>query len=496
LSSSADPSQPGQSITLTAHVSIASGTASGIPAGSVYFVDGNTVLDVVTLNASGDATYSTAALASGPHGIFAYFGGTSLFGHSKSPVLVQLVQRSCGDLFADATAITGSGGAMSGSNALATGEAGEPDPTGTSKPLHSVWCRWTAPADGQVTFSTFGSRFDTTLGVYTGTSLTSLTLVAANDNAISQDNDAGASSDGEPGTEAGEGKLSRVTFTATRYTVYMIVVDGAAGATGDYVLNWSQPVNKGELVAAVLPTARSAVVGVPTTAFATMLNLTNTTATGCNIQLPPGYPADIFYQAADSNNLLLGSQNTPVDIPAHSYQRYVFGVTPISTINSGEVALVFTCSNAGPAPTISGVNTLKLTADQMQNADVVAIGATVSNDGILAGQKGGTGIFAAAAINIGAAAPITVSVDDDGHKLPVTISLCQTNSSTGACTNPATPAAAVTSTLATNAVATYSIFVRLNDTISFDPANNRLIVRFRTADGVLRGATSIAIRAD
>src|SRR5207302_7589647 len=59
------------------------------------------------------------------------------------------------DNFANRLALTLPGGfeLRSGSNALATRETGEPLPAG--KPgTHSVWYKWTAPADGIAEFST------------------------------------------------------------------------------------------------------------------------------------------------------------------------------------------------------------------------------------------------------------------------------------------------------------------------------------------------------
>jgi hypothetical protein len=41
---------------------------------------------------------------------------------------------------------------------------------------------------------------------------------------------------------------------------------------------------------------------------------------------------------------------------------------------------------------------------------------------------------------------------------------------------------------------TFAIFVKGNGTIAFDPANNRIVVRFKDGGGVTRGATSVAVR--
>lgn len=109
-------------------------------------------------------------------------------------------------------------GAAAGSNIGATGEAGEPDHAGASAPVASVWASWTAPQSTSVTIDTAGSGFDTTLAVYTGAAVGSLTVVASN-------NDAG-------------GPQGSVTFDAVAGTAYRIAVAGAAGATGSISLNY------------------------------------------------------------------------------------------------------------------------------------------------------------------------------------------------------------------------------------------------------------------
>ena len=124
------------------------------------------------------------------------------------------------DDFVNATIITGPSGVISGDNIGATREPGEPEIDGNTGGA-SIWYEWTPNFSGQVTFTTFGSSFDTLLGAYTGTNVAALTLVAAND---------------------GYGNTSQcsVTFQCLAGTTYHITVDGFDGATGNVVLNWSK----------------------------------------------------------------------------------------------------------------------------------------------------------------------------------------------------------------------------------------------------------------
>ena len=123
------------------------------------------------------------------------------------------------DNFADRKLLTGNNAIASGDNRTATGETGEPNIAGVSG-NKSVWWAWTAPATGRFTFNTAGSSFDTTLGVYTGSSVTALRLVAENDDA-----------DYFGGT-----LTSQVTINAVAGTQYQIQVNGYDSASGDITL--------------------------------------------------------------------------------------------------------------------------------------------------------------------------------------------------------------------------------------------------------------------
>ena len=125
------------------------------------------------------------------------------------------------DDFSSATAISGASGSVTGSNAGATMQTGEPRPSARSSVGASVWYRWTAPSGGTATFDTTGSSFDTVLGIYTGSSVSSLSEVASND-------------------DIGSGNTaSKTNFTAVAGTTYRIAVYGYGGATGSIALAWS-----------------------------------------------------------------------------------------------------------------------------------------------------------------------------------------------------------------------------------------------------------------
>src|SRR5262249_6969951 len=72
----------------------ASGAGSGIPTGTVTFKDGTTTLGTGTLDASGVATFSTAALSTSTHSITAVYGADTNFNASTSNTVNQVVSPS------------------------------------------------------------------------------------------------------------------------------------------------------------------------------------------------------------------------------------------------------------------------------------------------------------------------------------------------------------------------------------------------------------------
>ncbi|MDZ7653996.1 MAG: hypothetical protein U5L03_16285 [Burkholderiaceae bacterium] len=246
---------------------------------------------------------------------------------------------------------------------------------------------------------------------------------------------------------------------------------------------------------AVLPVSRSVQVGQTATAFATILNAGSSPAYDCAIAPITSIPADFSYQTTDPlTNAVIGQPNTPVNLDVGGAQTFVFAFTPTAPVSPTDVQLEFKCLNSDAAPIYANVNTLLFSADSSPVPDVIALAATSNNDGIvnIPGSIG-TGFFAVATANVGAASTITASADTGAATLPVTLWLCQTNPGTGACLAPLTPT--VTTTIGAGETPTFAVFVAGSGSVPFDPANNRVIVRFRDGANVVRGATSVAVRS-
>jgi hypothetical protein len=87
LTSNANPSTYGQPVTFTATVTSVGGT----PTGTVTFRDGATVLAIVAVDGSGQATYSTSSLFIGVHSITSTYNGDANFTGSASAAVIQTV---------------------------------------------------------------------------------------------------------------------------------------------------------------------------------------------------------------------------------------------------------------------------------------------------------------------------------------------------------------------------------------------------------------------
>ena len=189
------------------------GVYTGNAVGSLSQVATND--DIGTNDVNSTVSFQTAAGATYQIVVDGYDGSegaitlnVSLNGNVAAPL---------NDQFAHRTLISGASLTVTGSNTGASKEAGEPTPTGNAGGK-SVWWSWTAPGNGQVTVSTANSGFDTILGVYTGTAVNALSLVADNDDDLPL-------------------HTSLLTFDAVVGTSYQIEVDGYNGASGSVTLS-------------------------------------------------------------------------------------------------------------------------------------------------------------------------------------------------------------------------------------------------------------------
>lgn len=247
------------------------------------------------------------------------------------------------------------------------------------------------------------------------------------------------------------------------------------------------------LVAAVLPASRSVQVGALATAFATIINAGTATAYEVGIARRTALPGAFGFQRTNPlTNAVEGTANAAVNIPPGQAQTFVIGTAPSARFGPADVQLDFAGTNVVPPPPLVGINTLLLSASAEPVPDIVALAATLGNDGIVnIPGAAGVGVFSVATVNVGAGASITAVADTGGVTVPVTVTLCETHPATGDCL--ALPAGSVTRTINPGETPTFGVFVAGSGVVGFDPAVNRIFVRLQQA-GVTRGATSVAAR--
>lgn len=139
-----------------------------------------------------------------------------------------------------------------------------------------------------------------------------------------------------------------------------------------------------EILAAVLPSSRAVQSGRVATVFGTILNPGTASAVACEIAGSAGVAVTVTYQAIDaSTGQPVAAPGIPVDIAAGAAQTYVIALVPTAFLAPTEFTLRFQCENTRPAPVVVGVNTLLFSAPAAPSADVVAVAATLDNDGIV-----------------------------------------------------------------------------------------------------------------
>ena len=135
---------------------------------------------------------------------------------SEGLITFKLAALQANDAFAAARVLTGPSAVVTGSNANASRESGEPLIITRARGL-SLWYKWVAPATRRYQVSTYSSG-DPVVGIYTGTSLSTLALVTSND-------DSGPYFD------------SLATLNATAGVTYYICVDASSGTGGSFTLS-------------------------------------------------------------------------------------------------------------------------------------------------------------------------------------------------------------------------------------------------------------------
>jgi mono/diheme cytochrome c family protein len=259
----------------------------------------------------------------------------------------------------------------------------------------------------------------------------------------------------------------------------------------------------GPLLAAVLPSSRSALVGTPVTAFVAVINTGSVTIQGVGAFLKTPIAATLTFQTTDpATNVPTGTPNAPVNLGPGATQTFVIALTPTAAFPPTIVEFDF--SGTEHVATIPGVNTLLVSASSVPTPDFVALAATTSNNGILEASVSGAvatafatlgtqqgvvlrhrGAFAVAATNVGAPGVLTATARNTGSG-SVALAVQETDPATGAVIG------GNVKSMASGQTATFAVFA-LGTSVPFDPAANRVVVEFLDDGGVIRGSSSVAL---
>ena len=261
--------------------------------------------------------------------------------------------------------------------------------------------------------------------------------------------------------------------------------------------------------ASILPSARSTTVGQPATAFATIINSGDAETTNCRLELLNSglnaINATFSYQTTTPANALTGTPNTPINIGAGIVQNYIFSLTPNGVFTETAAIIDFVCDNGVRAAYRPGLTDFTLSSDG--NApDILAIGSTISNDGI-AVVTTPTGFipFALSAVNIGSGNPapdgpsspsagnneatMTVRPESATLTLPMRFDICEANASS-VCIGPR--GTSVTANIGD--APSFFVVRAFGDGVGVPLFADivRINIVFDDANGVERGRTSVA----
>ena len=384
------------------------------------------------------------------------------------------------DDFADAAVLSGLAGEITqpvffGSNV--SRETGEPAHGGGAG--GSTWYRWQAPATGVFRFSVPATFTTPVVAIYLGDSVTDLTEVVSN--------------------TIFAGAANQLDLPAVAGATYRIaLVDNGVDS---FPLSWEllDPQPAVGLFSSILPASRAVQLGQVATVFGNLFNSSSEEGINCRPE-PPNQlfeftPVRFDYQITDASNLLTGTPNTPVNIPPGSVQNFLLQLDPPSVITGGRLGIRFLCDNLAAAPTFPDANAWILRALTTEPADVIAVGVSTGEPGVVDVPLSGGAAFAAAGVNIGADVTVVVSPSltfDAG----LTLTVCETDVA-GACLAPPLPSLSIVP-FARNQLRTFSVFVNGDgQDQGFDPGFRRVFLNFTQASAqgpLLVGATSLAVR--
>lgn len=256
------------------------------------------------------------------------------------------------------------------------------------------------------------------------------------------------------------------------------------------------------LSSAVIPSGSAIQLGSTTQTWGAIINSGSQTAFNCKVSLATPVPVTLGYRpvsGAVQNPSFTRPINTPIDVPAGGVQVFLVTMTPTQAMAPTDVAFNFSCDNAAAAKIVPTLNTFILSASATPVPNVLALVGTTQdgnpNEDAMVDMYGGSGQFVVATSNIGSGGTVTVSGQlYSGFAGPApALTVCQVAPGSTNCIAPPAPSVAVTLTGADQPA--FMFFVAASGDVPDSPETNRILVRFKDSNGVVRGGTQTAIRS-
>jgi hypothetical protein len=387
LTSSVNPSGVNQSVTFTATVAVVP-PGVGTPSGSVTFKDGSATLGTVSLNASGQATFTTSTLSAGTHPISVVYAGSNNFSTSASATLTQTV-----NLFNATTTLASSVNPSQINQSVtftATVTGSSVTPTGTVSFVEGVatLATSTLSGTGQATFTTSSLSLGThpIKAVYSGDSvymsstsavlsqtvtltLTSTTISSSlNPSNFSQavtftatvTASSGATPTGTVSLFDGTTQMGTGTLNAAGTTTF--TTSGLHGGIHSITAVYNGTANLGSSTSPVLPQTVNDISSTTTltagpipAAFGQPINF-RVTVTGSAGPFPSSTDTVSFYDGPVSPADLLGtSQMGDPSNPATAGKSGLQVPLPFLSVGSHSITAVFNGGDPGYSPSTSTV---------------------------------------------------------------------------------------------------------------------------------------------
>ena len=271
----------------------------------------------------------------------------------------------------------------------------------------------------------------------------------------------------------------------------MDIYDITPGAITYYTTDGSTPTTASTVYTApVVVTANQTI-----RAFAAISGLTSSSPISSAYTIGKGVATPNFSLAAGSYTSAQSVSITDLTPGATIYYT-INGATPTSSSTKyvGPISVATTETLKAIAIDTGYTNSAVAAVTYTIGYPIQTVAVTPSGTNVLTIPVGGSGAFAVASENESGQSYSSITVKTstgNNPSLPVQVTLCQTNPSTGQCMS--TPASTVTLTpFAAGATPSFSVFVTSTAAIASSP-NNEILVQFTNPSGTVLGSASVLV---